>query len=368
MGEWYEVDNVAEIPSPSLLVYPDRVEANIRLMLEIVGGDLPRLRPHVKTHKMSEVIQLQVEAGITKFKAATIAEVEMTAAAGAPDILFAYQPVGPNMERLFKLRALYPEARISALVDDISAAEALSEHFKTAPLEVFIDVDCGMGRTGIAPVGATELARKVVELPGLIFAGLHVYDGHLHQEDIEDRQAGFDTAMEGVESLLESFQGAGIEVPTVVGGGSPTYAIHASERGWECSPGTTLFWDAGYGSHFPDLEFLSAALLLTRVISKPGSNRLCLDLGHKAVAAENPLENRVRFLNLPDAKPISQSEEHLVIETADADKWAIGAELYGMPWHICPSVALYEEAVIIRDGHAAEVGWRVASRKRRLTV
>src|ERR1041385_1329317 len=95
---WYEIQNLAEVPSPSLLVYEDRVQENIRRMIEI-AGDVNRLRPHIKTHKTGQLVRLQLERGITKFKCATIAEAEMAAMAGAKDVLLAYQPVGPNIGR-----------------------------------------------------------------------------------------------------------------------------------------------------------------------------------------------------------------------------------------------------------------------------
>jgi D-serine deaminase-like pyridoxal phosphate-dependent protein len=116
----------------------------------------------------------------------------------------------------------------------------------------------------------------------------------------------------------------------------------------------------------PDLNFLPAALVLTRVISKPGGQRLCLDLGHKAIAAENP-QPRVRLLGLEDASFVAHSEEHLVIETARAADFALGECLYGIPWHVCPTVALHSEAVVVRNGRA-EDRWHVSARERRLSV
>ena len=94
---WARVENIAEVASPALLVYPDRIEANIARMLQWVDGDASRLRPHVKTHKMLPVVQMQLDAGMTRFKAATIAEAELCGRAGAPDVLLAYQPVGSHM-------------------------------------------------------------------------------------------------------------------------------------------------------------------------------------------------------------------------------------------------------------------------------
>jgi D-serine deaminase-like pyridoxal phosphate-dependent protein len=125
-------------------------------------------------------------------------------------------------------------------------------------------------------------------------------------------------------------------------------------------------WDAGYATKLPDMNFLPAALLLTRVVSKPGANRLCLDLGHKAVASENP-HPRVEFLDLPDAKAVMHSEEHLVVETARAGQFPVGTCLYGIPWHICPTVALYSEAVVVRNGRA-QAQWAIVARARKLTT
>jgi len=151
-----------------------------------------------------------------------------------------------------------------------------------------------------------------------------------------------------------------------VAGGTPTFPIHAKDDSYECSPGTCVLWDFGYAENFADLDFLMAALILTRVVSKPGVNRLCLDLGHKAIAAENP-PPRVQFPNLPDATALSHSEEHLVIETKYAGRFSVGDCLFGVPRHICPTVALYSEASIVRDERVTE-RWRIVARDRRLTV
>jgi len=149
-----------------------------------------------------------------------------------------------------------------------------------------------------------------------------------------------------------------------VAGGTPTFPIHAQRKDVECSPGTCVLWDAGYASKLPDLDFVPAALVLTRVISKPAADRLCLDLGHKAIASENP-HPRVQFLNLPNAKAVMHSEEHLVIESVNASELSVGDCLYGVPWHVCPTVSLHSEAVTVRDHKAGEC-WRITARERHL--
>ena len=111
---------------------------------------------------------------------------------------------------------------------------------------------------------------------------------------------------------------------------------------------------------------MPAAALLTRVISRPAANRLCLDLGHKAVAAENP-HPRVVLFGLEDATAVGHSEEHLVLETDRAGDFPVGTAVYGVPWHVCPTVALYNDAVVVRDGRA-DGRWQVAARARTLSI
>ena len=155
-------------------------------------------------------------------------------------------------------------------------------------------------------------------------------------------------------------------MPRVVAGGTPTFPMHARRPEVECSPGTCVFWDAGYAAKLPDLDFFPAALLLTRVISRPGANRLCLDLGHKAVASEMP-HPRVQLFGLEDAAFVTHSEEHLVIETPRATEFAVGQILYGLPRHVCPTVALHNEVFVVRDGRAGET-WPVTARARKITI
>ena len=124
-------------------------------------------------------------------------------------------------------------------------------------------------------------------------------------------------------------------------------------------------WDFGYAENFTDLEFLQAATLLSRVISKPSNNRITLDLGHKGVAAENP-HPRIKFLRLNEAEAILHSEEHLTLKTNQAEEYQVGDFLYGIPRHICPTVALYDRAHVIRKGKI--VGqWQITARARKLT-
>jgi D-serine deaminase-like pyridoxal phosphate-dependent protein len=368
MSDWFAVRNAGEIASPALLIYPDRICENIRRMLRI-AGDPRRLRPHLKTHKLAEVVRLQLAAGITRFKCATLAEAEMAARAGAPDLLIAYPIVGPNVARLLELAKAFPATALSCVADDASAVQQLSKTFSASgrTLDVLLDIDCGQHRTGVEPgAAAFALYHLLATAPGIRPGGLHVYDGHILEPDLARRTELCAAAFSPVNAFRCELLAAGLPVPRVVAGGTPTFPIHAQNESFECSPGTCVLWDFGYATKFADLDFLIAAVVLTRVVSKPGANRLCLDLGHKSVAAEKP-PPRVQFLNFPDATEISQSEEHLVVESPHAGRLAVGDWHYAVPRHICPTVALHAEATVISDGRATE-RWRITARDRRLTI
>lgn len=364
---WYAVSNVEDVASPALLIYPDRVEENIRRMVRVARGP-GRLRPHIKTHKLGQLVRLHLAHGIQKFKCATIAEAEVLATENAPDVLVAYQLVGPNVARLLELVRTFPKTRFSSLIDHPLVARELSRTFAAAgiALDVWIDLDCGMHRTGIPPAGAVQLATDISSFSGMRFAGLHAYDGHIHDTDVAVRRVKCDASFAEVERLRSELERGGLAVPAIVAGGTPTFVFHAARPDIECSPGTCVLWDHGYATTLPDLDFLPSAAVLTRVVSKPAPDRLCLDLGHKAIASEMP-HPRVYFPELTDANPVMHSEEHLVVETARAAGFNPGDAVFGIPWHICPTVALHSRAVVVVNGRASE-SWTIAARARKLTV
>lgn len=368
--DWYSVKNADEIASPALLIYPHRVEQNVEQLIAM-AGDVNRLRPHVKTHKLPQVVAMHAERGIHKVKCATIAEAEMVAAAGVNDILLAYQPVGPNQQRLIELIQAYPDVQFGCLIDNEKTLRELAAKLDAAgvSLAVWIDIDNGNHRTGIQPGAAAEnLAKLLVDTANVRFAGLHIYDGQFGGMTPEDRRAAANEAFADVKAMVERLEADGVEVPNLVAGGSPTFPTHAQRTGVDLSPGTYSLWDVGYGTSCSDQPFIWAAVLLTRIISKPGPNRVCVDLGHKAVAAENPLERRVRFLNAPDAQFMGQNEEHLVLELPEGHGFEVGDILYGIPWHVCPTVALHQEANVVNSDHEFVERWPIAARGRRLTV
>jgi D-serine deaminase-like pyridoxal phosphate-dependent protein len=364
---WYSINNIDIIDSPALVIYPDRIKRNIELAIQL-AGNAGLLRPHVKTNKIAEVCSLMQEAGITKFKCATISEAEMLSMISAPDVLLAHQPVGPKAGRLLQLAQKFPSTTFSCIIDNTGTAKTLSDLFaaRRLCLPVYIDLNVGMNRSGIIPEDALALFTGCQSLSGIHIKGLHAYDGHIRDTDLAERVQRSDEAFTKVETLTAQIKETSGEVMEIIIGGSPSFPTHLKRKGVQFSPGTFVFWDWGYKHQVPDEPFDYAALVITRVVSILDEQTICTDLGHKSVAAENPLP-RVHFLNAIDAIPTGQSEEHLVLKVPDAAVYAPGDVLYGVPVHICPTVALYDSATVIENNEAVK-NWDVVSRKRKISV
>ncbi|MEZ6121604.1 MAG: D-TA family PLP-dependent enzyme [Planctomycetaceae bacterium] len=368
----FDVSVLQDVASPSVVVFVDVVRRNIDRMIS-VAGRADRLRPHCKTHKMSAIIRLLLEKGIQRHKAATIAEAEMLAQSGARDVVLAYNIVGPNLRRVAEFRKLYPDTQLVVTADHPGPVQQLGDLLAAEGLTVgvMLDVDPGLHRTGIAPTDdrAMEVYGLIHRHPALRPAGFHVYDGHHKHSDLNERRAAVMKEWPEILVLKQRCEQAGYSVPELLCGGTPTFPVYAEldEPGLTLSPGTSIFHDAGYGTAFPDLNFQPAAVVITRVISRPTSNRVTLDLGNKAVAADPPNGRRVWFPELPDAVHVLHNEEHLVLETDAAARFQPGDLLIGIPIHICPTSALHHDVTTVENGHITG-HWDVTARNRKLTV
>ncbi len=366
---WYEIENIEEIDSPSVVLYEDRLMFNLYKMLEMVGGDTTKLMPHIKTNKMLEVIKRMLSLGIKNFKASTIAEAEMAAEAGAVSVLIAHQLVGPKIDRFISLIEKFPKTKFSTIVDNEVSAEILNDagSKKNLAVNVFIDINNGMNRSGVQTGSKLDnLIIQINQFKNIIFKGLHVYDGHLRDSNFLVRKSKVENDFDEVNELFKSLKQKHIQLQLICGG-TPTFTSHLTEDHRICSPGTCLFWDWGYGEKLTEQEFKSAALLVTRVISKPIKDIVTIDLGHKAVASENPIDRRVKFLNLDRYKLLSQSEEHGVLQVKNWDDIKVGDVFYGMPYHICPTINLYDEVSVIEKGRKT-TSWEITARKRKISI
>lgn len=360
--KWYELREDNELISPSLLIYPDRVRSNTETMLKI-ASDPERLWPHIKTHKMAEVIDIQMSSGIDKFKCATLTEAELLSKCKAKEVLLAMQPVKINIKRLCELMEKYPSTCFSTLVDCPATYKQLKNECLKRGLSpnVWIDINNGMNRTGIKPGQQAEALYKLIsDDPEVILRGLHVYDGHNRASELLKRQEDCDRDFAKVLQMKNNLTLEGYQVDKIIAGGTPSFPVHATREDTALSPGTCLVWDEGYGALFPDMDFIHAAILFTRIVSKPDKDILCLDLGHKSVASEMSFP-RVKFLGDHSFEQVSQSEEHLVVKCKNAERYNIGDAFYAVPLHICPTVAKYPKAMTV-ENHKISGEWVVAAR------
>ena len=366
---WYEIEGIDTVDSPSIVLYEERLDKNLAKMLAMVANDASKLMPHIKTNKMPKVIKKMISLGIKNFKASTIAEAEMAAKEGAESVLIAHQLVGPKTRRFLKLIETFPNTQFSTLIDNIGSLNLYKKLVsgKDLSLNLYIDINSGMNRSGIL-VGP-KLDKLIVDVnnsKNIIFKGLHVYDGHLRNPIFNERKQTVEGEISKAMKLFRDLKKDHKQIE-IVCGGTPTFTSHLSEVDRICSPGTCVFWDWGYSEKLVEQEFSFAALLITRVISKPTKGIVTIDLGHKAVSAENPIDKRVRFLNLDGYNLVSQSEEHGVLEVENWDDLEVGAVLYGVPYHICPTINLYDSVSVIREAKKV-AEWEITARKRKITI
>ncbi len=366
MSTWHSID-LSRVDTPALIVDKDKVKHNIDAAISHAGG-LERLRPHVKTHKSLEIAKMQVAVGIVKFKCATIPEAEMLGMAGAHDVLIAYQPQGPKVSRVLALNLTFPETKYSVLIDNEFSATFINKVFADANVicPVYIDVNNGHNRTGIKTANVASLVSNCIDLSNIKIIGLHCYDGHIRMASLDNRVSESTAAFLEVVTLKEQLEKEHSLSLNMVAGGSPSFSVHAVHHKVECSPGTFLFWDQRYGEMYEEQPFEKAAVVATRVISKIDAHTYCLDLGHKSIASEFPFP-RLKFITDHDLKQTGHSEEHLTVTCEIPDALEVGQLLLGFPYHICPTVALYDHFQVVEAG--AVIGqWQVTARDRKITI
>ncbi len=356
----------ARLLSPALVVYLDRVRDNLRAVLALTGGP-ERWRPHVKTVKTPEVFAEVVRAGVRRFKCATTRELDhllqTLEAQGVTDgdVLVAYPLVGPALDELADVASSFGGARVSVLCEDAAGVGVVPPD-----VGVFVDVNPGMHRTGI-PVREVDAILAVAAAAGPRFRGVHFYDGHLHDDPAGRREEAF-AAYDELVGLVERLEAAGHAVPEVVTSGTPTFRLALGHPGLAAlprtahrvSPGTVVLHDQRSEEENPDLDLHPAALLFTRVVSRPRAGLVTCDAGSKSLGADAGDPAAV-VLGRPELVARSPSEEHLPLEVTAGPAPARGDELLLVPRHVCTTVNLAEEVLLVEGGRVVGSA-RVAAR------
>jgi len=364
----YAFEGQDAVISPQLVYYKDIIADNIEKMIAIAGG-AERLWPHVKTHKMIEVVKMLMARGIDKFKCATIAEAEMCGDAGAAKVTLAYPLVGPNIERFFCLAEAYPQTEFFAVSDCGKQVELIGKAAlkKGMAANLLMDVDTGQHRTGVPLDKVEECYQAWAAVPGIVMRGLHCYDGHRHESDYEERNREVAALDEQIAAIKERLLKAGMDCGILIMGGTPSFPCHQKLNKEYLSPGTCIIQDAGYREAYRDLDFVPGAAVLARVVSVPGNNTFTLDMGTKAVATD-PAPERAVLVGMEYAKTVLQNEEHWVVEVPAehaGDIPEVGTVMFAIPMHVCPTSALYPEVPVVSGGKLAG-WWQVTARNRKI--
>ena len=353
----YAVAGVDAIITPALLIYPALVESNIAATIAMAGGNPDRWRPHMKTAKIPAVLRMLLAQGVTTLKCSTTLELQVACEVGFPDVLLAFPVMGANAASVLESAALFPDTRISVLVE--SAGQATQWVGKN--IGIFIDINTGMNRTGLHE-GAKGLISSLAELVGAQFRGLHYYDGHLKAASAKEREEEAHAGYRRLLPLVDDLVGQGIPVGEIITSGTPAAPYALSFAGFQnasfihrVSPGTVVYNDLTSLEQLSDYGYHPAALVLTTVVSHPTKRIVTSDAGHKSVSVDAGVPNcsAVGFEHLHPLKP---SEEHLPFESVTGEKLPpLGEKLYLVPKHVCPTVNNFDQALFIRDGQVESV-------------
>jgi D-serine deaminase-like pyridoxal phosphate-dependent protein len=355
-------DPVAAIDTPALCVDVEPFERNLTRMADATKGI--RLRPHAKSHKCATIARAQIARGAVGICCQKTDEAAAFVEAGIRDVLVTNEIVGAA--KVARLAGLAREATIGVLVDSAAGVAALSDAASRAAvtLDVYIEVDVGANRCGVAPgPAALELARVVVRSPGLRLRGLQAYQGAAqHLREPAERAAAIAAAVADARRTRELLAGAGIASGIVTGAGTGTWQNERDSGVYdELQPGSYVFMDADYGRNVAggaELRFEQSLFVLASVMSTPAADRAIVDAGLKAFSFDSgpPLVH-----GRAGAEYVKASDEHGVLRVAGGAPATIGERMWLIPGHCDPTVNLYDWIVAVRGG-VVEGVWPVEAR------
>ncbi len=358
-----------EVITPALVVDRDRLVRNIREMSERARSLGVALRPHAKTHKSPAIAALQRDHGATGLTVATLTEAEGFAAEGADDLLLTAPPIGEW--RLERLIALARRARIRVAVDGAEAVASLDDACRRGGVEIgyLWEVDCGVGRFGTPPgeASAQAVAAAIETATHASFDGLLTFGGHAYGATAQDGvAAAARDEHDAVSRTVGALADRGIEVAVRSVGSTPTsHAMRSAEGITEIRPGNYVFYDAtqvALGVVAPERCALS---VLATVTSRPAPDRLILDSGSKALAAER-LSALTPGFGLIEGQPGLRIdrlyEEQAIVHSEEPCEIPVGARLRVVPNHACAAANLHSQMLVVDQDAIVDV-WPVATRE-----
>lgn len=356
-----------QLETPVPIVDLDRLALNLDRMAAYVTLHDLALRPHVKTHKSTRIAAEQLRLGASGLTCATTREAQAMSEV-CDDLLMAYPPVGAaRLERLARLPA---NVRVSVAVDDVRSLEALSVAARLGQrtFDVRVEIDLGMHRVGVtSPDRTVALARQIIRTPGLTFAGLQFYPGHIRSHVGEQGELIRELGVV-LSTFIDALHDAGMPPRVVSGGSTPTaWCMHEVPGVTEVRPGTYVYNDrttTNIGAcHRDDC----ALTVLATVVSVAVEGQVVIDAGTKSLGRE-PLRSAgdgyAALLDRPEVIVTRLSEEHGVLDLSQtAWRPRLGDQVRLVPNHVCIVVHLFDEIIGVR-GDTVETRWAVAARGR----
>jgi D-serine deaminase-like pyridoxal phosphate-dependent protein len=353
-----------DIPTPAAVVDLATLRSNVDAMQAAMDRAGVHLRPHAKTHKCVEVARLQLGAGARGLTVGTVGEAEVFADAGIDDLFVAY-PVYADGPRGSRLRELHERVRLAVGVDSEEGIAVLADAVRGTgtQLDVLVEIDSGGRRTGVPPDDAARLATAAARA-GLRPRGVFTHGGHGYRGPAERAPAAADE-VDALARARDTLEAAGHPVEVVSAGSTPTAELAAREPVTEVRPGTYALNDAqqvGLGSVQPAA---TALLVVATVVSAAVPGQFIVDAGAKAVSRDfSPLVQGFGWLPGRDQPLRAVNDYHGFVDLpASASPPRIGDRVTIVPTHVCPTVNLYDELVVIEAGRVVDT-WPVAARGR----
>ncbi len=356
-----------EIDTPALVIDLDAFEYNLDTMAAKLAPTGAKLRAHAKTHKSPVIAQLQMARGAVGNCTQKVAEAEVLAWGGVPDILVSNEIVGAS--KLARLCGLARIAKVAVCADDaeqVSAIEAAAENAGIR-MTVLVEIDVGAARCGVAPgPDAVALAQRIAASKHLIFGGLQAYHGSAqHKRTPAERRSLIGGAIDASRRTVEQLRQQGLACAIVGGAGTGTFEIESHSGIYnEIQAGSYVFMDADYARNMdeagqPVATFRHALFVLATVMSASMPGVAVLDAGHKAVSIDSGMPTVWRR---PDILYVSASDEHgkLTVGSETAAP-KLGEKLRLVPGHCDPTVDRFDWYVGVRNGRV-ECLWPVAAR------
>lgn len=345
-----------EIQTPAVLVDIGVAERNIRRFQDYADAHGLKVRPHIKTHKLPVMAELQLDAGAIGITCQKISEADAMVSGSAKlrDVLITYNILGED--KLAALRALARRTKLSVVADSAAVIDGLAAAFADAeaPLDVLVECNTGADRCGVGtPEDAAELAARIAGAPGLTFGGLMTYPPVGGAERVQ-------TFMGEAKALIEA---KGIAVPVITSGGTPDMMkAHEPSVVTEHRPGTYIYNDRSLVSRGVAGWEDCALTVLATVVSVPAPNRAIIDAGSKVLTSDLlGLSGYGHVLGRSDIAIDQLSEEHGRLVCDGDIGLTVGQRIRVVPNHACVVTNMVDAVQAVRDGSFVAT-WPVAAR------